>query len=109
MADILASAASFHISIPSLVLSFLLSLQRAKSALALGQVGNASGLPPHSSSSPVHPSLSLLVTMVIFPASDSALSLLGSVLSSLPASTPSYKLSRAKWSSWNSPWWTSPW
>lgn len=62
----MASAASFRISIPSLVFSFLLSLQRAESVPALGQVGNASGSGPCPSTSLVHPSL-LLVTMVILP------------------------------------------
>lgn len=51
IADVSASAASFHISMPSLVLSFLFSLQRAKSVLAHGRVGNAPGSGPHPSTS----------------------------------------------------------
>lgn len=56
----------------------------------LGQVGDASGSEPHSSTSPAIPpsSLCLLVTMVIFPAPDSAPSLVGSVPSPPPASHP---------------------
>lgn len=69
--DILASAASLHISIPSLSLAFSF-LSKGQNLPVVGQVRNASGSGPHPSTSPVHPSLlpslSLLVTVVILPA-----------------------------------------